>query len=307
MRLSFIVPVVRPELHMANLVDSLIHSCFGLNGIELIVVNQSQSSISELLSKLSFPVNEIITESVIPAAIARNLGAKHANGEFLFFLDDDAVLVAERNEVERLLEILLLNTNAGVTHRGEIREGKYITSWPSDKGGINQRNFSKYGIEWNLIIRKELFIKCGGFPEIGAGSRHAALSGEAFVLMANLLGRGVSIKRFNDIRVAHPTLLKKENTAVNLLGYFYGAGYSVGVSLKHLSLVSSIYWVLRAVSASIADFMFRYSPYSSSTTPKLRRIGFALLTSRLTGLLNGIFESNIKEKSWLSLLAKKCQ
>jgi glycosyltransferase involved in cell wall biosynthesis len=306
MKLSFVVPVVRPELHMVELLNSLNHSCSKLNNIELIVINQSQSTILDLLSKLSFPVQEVITESIIPAAEARNLGANYAKGEFLFFLDDDALLIAERDDVERLLKNLELNIDAGLCHRGEILNGKYITHWPSDIATINQRNFSKYCIEWNVIIRKNIFLKYEGFPNIGAGSRHAALSGEMFVLMARLLGGKIQIHRFNYIRVAHPALLKNDNSASNLLGYFYGAGYSVGTSLKYLSLLSATYWLLRSISASVADFLFRYRLYSNSTSPKIKRIGFALLFTRIVGLLNGVRGNKIIRREWLSSLVEKC-
>lgn len=307
MKLSFVVPVVRPELYMLELIKSLNHSCAGISDIELIVVNQSQSSIFQLLSKLNFPVQEIITESVIPAAEARNLGAEHANGQFLFFLDDDAVLVAEPGAVERLLQDFSSDIDAWVTQRGEIIDGKYITHWPPGEVNINQRNFSKFCIEWNIIIRKSAFLKYGGFPHIGAGARHAALSGEVFVLIAKLLGSRTQIRKLNYIRVAHPPLLKKDNNALNLLGYFFGAGYSVGISLKYFSLFSAFYWLLRSISAAVADLLFRFHLYSSSTNPKLKRMGFALMSSRLAGLINGICGGEIKERSWLSSLIEKCQ
>jgi len=306
MKLSFIVPVVHPELHLVKLIDSLMYSCVGLNDVELVIVNQSKSSVCELTNKICFPVREIITESIIPAAEARNLGAEHAKGEFLFFLDDDAVLVAENDEIKRLINNLSSDIDAGVTQRGEFINGQYTTHWPSENVLIHQRNFSKYSIEWNVIVRKNIFQQLGGFPDIGAGSRHAALSGEVFVLMAKLFGSGVNIKKINYIRIAHPALIKKENSALNLLGYFYGSGYSVGVSLKYFSMISSIYWLLRSISASVFDLIFRFRFYSNSTTPKLSKIGFALMYSRLVGLVNGINGNEIKEKSWLTFLIKKC-
>nr|WP_146180883.1 glycosyltransferase family 2 protein [Limnohabitans sp. 2KL-17] len=241
-----------------------------------------------------------MTQTIIPAANARNLGALEAVGEFLFFLDDDALLIAEPQEFCRLIEELTPQLAAAVCHRGELIDGTYLSHWPTGVTRITVQNFSAFCIEWNFIVRRELFFSSGAFPEIGTGSQHAALSGEIFVLAARLLGCGHSLNTINFIRVAHPSLLKPRNTATNLLGYYYGSGYAVGISFNYFSLWAKIYWITRVAVAAIFDSTHRYRTYKDCIKPELAGLRVKLSRARLVGFADGLFGREVKQHNWLS-------
>ena len=299
MKLSIIVPVVRPQIHLDNLFDTLRSTCYGANDVELIVVNQSGTSIRSMCTDLPLPVREVMTQTVITAANARNLGALNADGEFLFFLDDDALLIAAPQDFRRLLGELTSALDAAVCHRGELVDGCYCSHWPKGVNLVTERNFSAFCIEWNIIVRSDLFFANGAFPEIGAGSQHAALSGEVFVFLARLLGAGFRLRMIDYVRVAHPSLMKPGNPASNLLGYFYGAGYSVGISIRYFSFPTKLYWLVRVAVATVYDCTYRFRAYNKSIQPAVQNLGAKLMRTRFTGFLDGLLDREIKKPNWL--------
>ena len=151
MIISLVVPVVNPALHIDKLFQSIAVTFSTCSIVELVLVNQSGTSIldaASLISKIS--VVEILTDKLISSAEARNLGASKANGDFLFFLDDDAVIHASNFDATKLLK-KLSNLDALICQRGEMKDGVYYTHWKQKKASINQFNFASFIIEWNVI------------------------------------------------------------------------------------------------------------------------------------------------------------
>jgi glycosyltransferase involved in cell wall biosynthesis len=299
MIISLVVPVVNPALHIDKLLESIAVAFSPSSIVELVLVNQSGSSILDAAGAISkISVVEILTDKLIPAADARNLGAINANGEFLFFLDDDAVIHASNFDATKLLE-RLSNLDVLICQRGEMVEGVYCTHWKQKKTSVNQFNFASFIIEWNVIIRKSLFIEAGLFPLIGVGSNHAALSGEIYVLIAKLLGISKRVGLYEYIQISHPSLYKKNNTLPNLLGYYYGAGYAVGLSIKCFSLLGKLYWYTRNLAAVILDFLFRSKKYNETLSDKVDDLGFWLARSRMVGFYDGLLGRGVRNKAWL--------
>lgn len=299
MLISLVVPVVNPELHIYKLFTSIAEAFQGNTHVELVIVNQSGASVCEDAKALSaIHVIEIMPGHIISAADARNLGAQNANGEFLFFLDDDALVHATPNHVAKLCR-QLSNIDVLICQRGEIIEGAYRSHWKQNHFQINQFNFPQFVIEWNVIIRKSLFMEIGLFPSIGIGSNHAALSGEIFVVIANVLGRARRVALFENFKISHPSLYKPSNTLISLLGYYYGAGYAVGKSFPFFTIQGKIYWLFRNLVAVMFDLVFRSIKYKKTLPVQVNYFGYKLAKCRIIGFYDGIFQRSIKDKKWL--------
>jgi len=306
MMLSLIVPLVSQEPHLITLLRSVGNFFDGYSEVELVLVNQSGASIyaeAKVLAKIN--ILEIMTDTIVPAASARNLGADQAHGKYLFFLDDDAVIQSGHESLEALLALLAAEIDIVVCQRGHIKGDKYISHWNENVTSLNQFNFSSLVIEWNFIVKKSIFNQVGKFVQVGAGSKHAALSGEAFILMVRLLKKSDSAVLLHEIKVSHPSLIKQKNQEVSLLGYFYGAGYSVGASFKDFTVLGRAYWFFRVLMASLVDLVYRYRPYRKTISGKVKFIGIKLFKCRLIGFFDGVFSSEIKTKNWLSNEASK--
>lgn len=290
MKVSFIVPVVNIENGLRNLINSIANYVGHNLNYEIIIINQSNHSIANEFKNLQ--INEYVKNQVFSASEARNYGAGKAKSEYLFFLDDDALLHSHEICFNDFLE-KIQEGDVWFCNRGHIESGKYISHWPKNKK-LNTYNFSNFGIEWNLIIRKNIFMEIGGFDLIGTGSKHSALSGELFLLASKLLAF-TSIGLLPDLSIAHPKLLKIKNKSENLIGYYYGNGYSVGKSLAYFRMRTKFYWFLRFIGALIYDFIYRNKFYRN-TLPIHDYSNTKLCIAKVEGFIDGVKKAHPKSK-----------
>lgn len=306
MLLSIIVPVVRPELHLDQLIESF-HG-FTNQQVEMIIINQSGKELSNTTKeKLTFSAIYHQTSELMPAANARNLGASIANGKYLFFLDDDALVYSGAESLNELLCLLKSDVDVVIAQRGELNQGKFVSHWYNDLRKITLSNFPRYIIEWNLIIKKSLFFLLGGFPEIGPGSPHAALSGEGFVLMSKIIGANLSVLLCASLQIVHPGLFEKPRPLKVALGYSYGAGYAVGLSWFSYDLKWKVYWFFRVIGASFLDLFLRRGELMHTTIEKVNRLKYKskLAKCRLYGFFDAITNKPPKPLAWLEHNASK--
>ena len=138
------------------------------SNFEIIVVDDCSrdNSVAEIKK---FPCHLIELDKHMGAAGARNIGARHARGEILFFTDSDCVL-----EKETLSTAAISSATAGI---GTIIGGTY-TARPHDSGFFN--SFQSLYIHYSetkssatpdylathaLVINRSVFAKSGGFAE----------------------------------------------------------------------------------------------------------------------------------------------
>lgn len=273
--------------------------------LELVLVNQCGREILPALhGSAARRVREIRMARPVPAAAARNLGAAAARGEYLFFLDDDAHFDSDRSQLEHLLQGTGCGVDLIVPQRGEIVEGRYESHWPAGLRTVTVRNFPLATIEWNLVIRKQLFQSLGGFPAIGPGSRHAAQCGEAFALVARLLSYRARVRLEPTVRVAHPSLAKGARPLTTVLGYQYGSGYSVGMALQSLGPSARRYWAARALAAAARTSAAGPGLTASEPVRSARKL--ALFSGRCRGLgfLDGRARRQPRSLEWLRHTAR---
>ena len=244
MLLSFVIPTMNLKC-MVTIVNDLKVLDYR-DDIELIIVNQSQISWEKTFgNELKILCKEIKPKTIMSASKARNLGASYASGKYLFFLDDDAFFWGLTNETFILLtRFLQKGVDCVVVQRGELIQGEYVSHWPNvnRQPKLSVLNYSRYIIEWNVIIDNLLFYKFGGFRDIGPGSKHMAQCGEALILGFQIIENNHAIL-YPSIKVCHPSLtnitLQKEKK------YQYGISFAYGVIIDEVKKMSKVVWFSR--------------------------------------------------------------
>ena len=101
---SIIVPIYKVEKYIKNSINSVISQTY--NNIELILVDDGSPDQSVEIAKKILEENnfqyKLVTQQNQGQGAARNAGIKCANGEWLFFIDSDDVILPET--IERLME-----------------------------------------------------------------------------------------------------------------------------------------------------------------------------------------------------------
>jgi glycosyltransferase involved in cell wall biosynthesis len=148
-----------------------------INKWEIIVVDNNSSDSTASIAKAKGAV--VVHEPIRQIAKARNTGANHAHGDFLFFVDADTILRPEhtRQAVNALLSEDVFGGGALVkfdNHKNKFFLGIFIPflwNWLSKTFRLAAGSF--------IFCRKEDFISSGGFPE-------TMYAGEELVFVRNL-------------------------------------------------------------------------------------------------------------------------
>ena len=112
MILSIVICSYNRASYISGALDSLYHQSAGLDNFEAIIVdNNSTDNTAEVFKQWrSSHANgsfTYLTESKQGASFARNTGAEGAKGQWLCFMDDDAI--ANSNYVENIIKHIKFN------------------------------------------------------------------------------------------------------------------------------------------------------------------------------------------------------
>lgn len=171
MKLSIVIPTFNEEKYIVDCISSLLKQSY--NDFEVIIVEDG--STDKTLDRLA----ELARESRIRfyeqkhkgPAEARNVGAKHARGEILIFVDADMTFD------KKFLQMLIAPIKAGKA-KGTWSRDEYVSNWDNVWArcwNINQnlppkRRLPKSGPATQKVFRailKKEFARVGGFDKGG--------------------------------------------------------------------------------------------------------------------------------------------
>jgi glycosyltransferase involved in cell wall biosynthesis len=258
MQLSIVICSYNRASYIGDALDSLYKQTSGLSAFEAIIVdNNSTDNTAEVFSQWrSAHTNgsfTYITETNQGASFARNTGAAVSKGQWLCFMDDDAV--ATPNYVENILKHIETKPDA-VGFGGRIIP-KYIPAEPnwmsyyvsSLVGNFDYAPFAcafehgKYPLESNMIVRKDIYDTIGGFntalPGVVGTLR---IGGEGKELFYKILALGHIIYYDPSICVHHVVEVKKLTSE-----YMYRVASGIGRGEKTRTLNISTWAYIKKI------------------------------------------------------------
>lgn len=225
MILSIIICSYNRASYISGALDSLYHQSAGLDNFEAIIVdNNSTDNTAEVFKQWrSSHANgnfTYLTELKQGASFARNTGATSAKGQWLCFMDDDAIAIEVY--VENIIKHIKTTPEA-IGFGGRIIP-KYIPSepkWMSYYVSSLVGNFDyaptacafengKYPLESNMIVKKDIYDSIGGFnTQLPGVVGTLRIGGEGKELFYKLLALGHTIYYDPAICVHHVVEVKK--------------------------------------------------------------------------------------------------
>ena len=264
MILSIVICSYNRASYISGALDSLYHQSAGLDNFEAIIVdNNSTDNTAEVFKQWrSSHANgsfTYLTESKQGASFARNTGAKGAKGQWLCFMDDDAI--ANSNYVENIIKHIKTKPEA-IGFGGRIIP-KYIPSepeWMSYYVSSLVGNFDyaptacafengKYPLESNMIVKKDIYDSIGGFnTELPGVVGILRIGGEGKELFYKLLALGHTIYYDPTICVEHVVEVKKLTPEYM---YRVASGIGRGEKTRTLSISKGSYF------KKIIEYLFK--------------------------------------------------
>ena len=264
MILSIVICSYNRASYISGALDSLYHQSAGLDNFEAIIVdNNSTDNTADVFKQWrSSHANgsfTYLTESKQGASFARNTGAKGAKGQWLCFMDDDAI--ANSNYVENIIKHIKTKPEA-IGFGGRIIP-KYIPSapeWMSYYVSSLVGNFDyaptacafengKYPLESNMIVKKDIYDSIGGFnTELPGVLGTLRIGGEGKELFYKILALGHTIYYDPTICVEHVVEVKKLTPEYM---YRVASGIGRGEKTRTLSISKGSYF------KKIIEYLFK--------------------------------------------------
>jgi glycosyltransferase involved in cell wall biosynthesis len=168
---SVIIPTInRPVLERA--VYSVLHQEFPVDEFEIIVVNDTGITLSEMEWQRS-PKVQVITTQRRERSVARNTGAAVARGKYLYFLDDDDIMLPGALQI---FWNLAQDSDAGWLYGGYQlvdNDGKVFQEFrPEIAGNISAYLVAGEGIPFQVsLLRFDAFYAAGEFDPFFTGAQ----------------------------------------------------------------------------------------------------------------------------------------
>jgi glycosyltransferase involved in cell wall biosynthesis len=244
--------------------DSLYHQTLPRDAFEVIVVDNNSKDDTEALCRAYISAHSdahftFLCEKEQGASFARNNGARQARGEFLIFMDDDAM--AYPDFLQSILSFFEKHPEAGglggrIIPRYIPAEPKWMSHFVSSLVGNfdyspTQTAFSaqRYPLESNMVIRKGDFDLVGGFnTELPGVKGTLRIGGEGKEFFFKLKCAGRTIWYDPAVKVDHVVEVQKLTRE-----YLYrvASGIGRGESVRTKSIGTAAYY------RKIAEYIYK--------------------------------------------------
>ena len=198
--LSVVVPTLGREAHLLPFLDALGRQRLPRERFETVVVFDGAAPTPAVAARLeALGARAVRLERRSGPPVARNRGAEAARGDFLVSTDDDVTPDPDwlANAARRLEADPSLDVIEGLT----VKPGGRPVRVRAEEAG-------QY-ILCNLVVRRELFLRVGGFEEAFYDPANGAFFREDADLGFRLERAGAKVERALDVVVTHPVELPR--------------------------------------------------------------------------------------------------
>lgn len=197
MRLSIIIPVYNVEKYIKNCLDSIFSQrSISLQDVEVIVVNDGtpDNSMSIVRNFDKYDNLRIINQENQGLSAARNAGLKIANGEYIWFVDSDDMIIQDGigfvlNTIESypgidcIASVLLQKKEKDNTYSIEFTPKKYKTSIDYLFDNYNIGACQRYILRKQFLIDNDLWFMNGVYHEDGDFSHRMLYKAKTFLML----------------------------------------------------------------------------------------------------------------------------
>lgn len=198
-KISFIISTIGKSKYLNELYNFLKES----KNDEIIIVDNSENNI--LKNKFD---NNVIWEKKSGLSSARNCGAKHANNDILFFLDDDLILPKDffdRIKKYRTIKNELIGFKITPKFIPEYLPKKYwyLVGYKNLSDKIIKLKMNQYLGGCALLMNKKLYNDIGGFNENFGHKRDTVGANEDVLFQIEALNKSYDILFDPNINIIH--------------------------------------------------------------------------------------------------------
>jgi glycosyltransferase involved in cell wall biosynthesis len=266
--ISVVICTFNRSLLLQKCLESLANQHFPVNKFEVIVVDNCSSDDTDAVIQ-KFTTNHkhfrCVLELNLGLSFARNRGWKEAVGEYVAFIDDDAI--AHLDWIHQIA--LFINRHPQISVFGGPFKAFTMVQppdwFPPEYGsfdyGITERPLV-HNEEWingsNMIFSKDILVRYGGFSEHLGMRGLSVFYGEDTSLIQGLMDAGVVVFYVPTIKVLHLLPEYKMNLKWLLMAHFrsglnYGATFN-----KQLLFIDYIAIILKSLFRMVRSL---FPPY----------------------------------------------
>jgi glycosyltransferase involved in cell wall biosynthesis len=276
MRFSLVLATISRTVELERFLKSL--EAQSHKDFELIVVDQNADSrLDPMLMTFSssFPIRHLRCKPGL--SVARNVGLKEIQGDFVAFPDDDCWY--PQNLLESIESFFAANPHwHGLSGRCTDEHGRAsMGRFDKTAGEITFLNVWRRLTSFGLFLRTEAIDSCGGFDEslgVGSGTPWGAAEEMDFVLRC--LQRGVRVYYDPRLTVYHPVTVHNYDEKAVQRHLSYSKGMGRVLRLHRYPLWYVAWYLIRPLGGAM---MF------AALNPKRARYHFAAFRGRLSGWL----------------------